>query len=122
MLASSAVAWLYVAGLVVAELSYAALAPHDRSVLLQWASTNVVNLRHDPAGCLVVSAFFPSGALTACRALAALAMFGVNRVLGTWRTLLVCAAGHVIGTLVSEGILGYRLAPCPLAAGGRRPT
>ena len=119
MLASSAVAWLYVAGLVVAELSYAALAPHDRSVLLQWASTNVVNLRHDPAGCLVVSAFFPSAALTAWPALAALAMFGINRVLGNWRTLLVCAAGHVIGTLVSEGILGYRLAHGLLPAADR---
>jgi hypothetical protein len=36
-------------------------------------------------------------------------MFGANRALGNWRTALVCAAGHVIGTLVSEGIVAYRV-------------
>jgi len=36
-------------------------------------------------------------------------MFGANRVLGNWRTVAVCAAGQVIGTLVSEGIVAYRV-------------
>lgn len=116
---SFAVAWLFLAGVVIAELTYAALSPHDRSALLQWASTNVVNLRHDPVGCLVVSAFFPTASLTAWPALIALAMFGANRVLGNWRTLLVCAAGHVIGTLVSEGIVAYRVAHGLLPAADR---
>jgi hypothetical protein len=116
---SVAFTWLYLAGLIAAEITYAALSPHDRGALLQWASTDVVNLRHDPVGCLVVSAFFPSGSLTAWPVLAALAMFGANRVLGNWRTLLVCAAGHVIGTLVSEGIVGYRVAHGLLPAADR---
>jgi hypothetical protein len=37
-------------------------------------------------------------------------VFGANQVLGNWRTVLVCGAGHVIGTLVSEGIVAYRIA------------
>jgi hypothetical protein len=110
------VAWLYLAALVAAEVSYAALPADQRGALLRWASTDVVNLRGDPVGCLVASAFFPAGSLVAWPALAvwpalaALAMFGANRALGNWRTLLVCAAGQVIGTLVSEGIVGYRVA------------
>jgi membrane associated rhomboid family serine protease len=46
-------------------------------------------------------------------------MFGANRVLGNWRTALVCAAGHVIGTLVSEGIVGYRVSRGLLPAADR---
>jgi hypothetical protein len=110
LLTRYAVAWAYLAAVVTAEIVYASLSPHDRSGLLRWASTNVVNLRHDPVGSLVASAFFPAKSAAVWPALVALAMFGANRVLGNWRTALVCAAGQVIGTLVSEGILGYRVA------------
>lgn len=106
---SYAVAWLYLAGFVVAEAVYAGLSPRDQAALTAWASTNVHNLSHDPVGSLVASAFVTGGSAWAWPAAIALAMFGANRVLGNWRTLLVCAAGQVIGTLVSEGIAGYRV-------------
>jgi hypothetical protein len=32
-----------------------------------------------------------------------------NHVLGNWRTVAVCAAAHLAGTLVSEGIVAYRV-------------
>jgi hypothetical protein len=105
-----AVAWLYLAGFVIAESAFAALSPHDRSVVIAWASTNVVNLRHNPAGTLVVSAFFSTSVVTAWPIAIAFALFGANRVLGNWRTALLCAAGQVLGTLVSEGIVEYRVA------------
>lgn len=108
-LRSYAVAWLYLAGVCVAELSYALLPHADQRAVVRWASTNVHNLQHDPVGCMIVSAFFPTGSLLAWPALVALAMFGANRVLGNWRLLVTCAAGHAIGTLVSEGILWYRI-------------
>ncbi len=110
LLARYAVAWLYLAGFVIAELVYAALSAHDQSAVLQWASTSVVNLRHDPVGSLAASAFIPGSFASAWPLLIALAMFGANRVLGNWRTAVVCAAGHVLGTLVSEGIVDYRVA------------
>jgi hypothetical protein len=110
LLTRYAVAWAYLAGVILAEIFYSALSHRDQSALLGWASTNVVNLRHDPLGSLVTSAFFPATSLAAWPVLVALAMFGANRVLGNWRTALVCAAGQVVGTLVSEGILGYRIA------------
>jgi hypothetical protein len=82
----------------------------------------VHNLHQDPVGCIVVSAFFPSGSAAAWPALIALALFGANHVLGNWRTAVVCAAGHVIGTLVSEGILGYRVTHGSLPVSARYIT
>jgi hypothetical protein len=113
------VACAYLAAVVLAEILYSVLSARDQAALLRWASTNVVNLRHDPAGSLVASAFFPAESAAAWLALIALAMFGANRVLGNWRTALVCAAGQVIGTLVSEGILGYQVAHGQLPAADR---
>ena len=81
----------------------------DRSALLRWASTKRHNLEHDPVGCLIASAFFPTSYLWAWPVLIAFAMFGANRALGNWRTAMICAAGTVIGTLISEGIIGYRV-------------
>ena len=105
---SYAVAWLYLAGFIAAEVVYAALSPHDQAAVLGWASTNVHNLRHHPA-----APWWPPRSLPRPShpgpPLIALAMFGANRVLGNWRTALVCAAGQVTGTLVSEAIVGYRV-------------
>jgi hypothetical protein len=104
-----AVAWVFLAGFELVELSYRWMSPADRSALMTWASTSVANLEHHPVGCLVVSAFIASGSAVAWPGLIALAMFGANRALGNMRILAVCAAGQVIGTLVSEGIVGYRV-------------
>ena len=106
---SYAVAWVYLAGFILAEVIYGILSPHDQAAVIAWASTNVDNVRHDPLGSLVASAFVTGGSATAWPAAIALAMFGANGVLGNWRTVLVCAAGQVTGTLVSEGIVGYRV-------------
>ena len=72
-----------------------------------------------PAGSLVASAFVTQAFATVWPALIALAMFGASRVLGNWRTALVCAAGQVTGTLVSEAIAGYRVSRGLLPAAGR---
>ena len=105
-----AVAWVYLVGFVAVDIAVGVLSPAGSSAVQQWASTNVVNLRHDPLGCLVASAFVPSGYSAWWPFLIAAAMFGANRVLGNWRTVAVCGAGHVVGTLVSEGIVAYRIA------------
>jgi hypothetical protein len=105
-----AVAWCYLVAFVLTELVYAVLPDHDQAAVLAWASTNVHNLGRDPVGSMIASAFLPTGALLAWPVLIALAMFGANAVLGNWRTAVTCAAGHVIGTLVSEGILADQIA------------
>lgn len=104
-----AVAWGYLAVFTACDITLALLSPGARSAVQQWASTNIVNLRHDPLGSLIVSALIPGEEFIAWPFLIAIALFGVNRVLGNRRTLLVCVAGHVLGTLVSEGIAAYRI-------------
>jgi hypothetical protein len=114
-----AVAWAYLVAFVIVQAIYTLLPAHDQAAFIGWASTSVHNLHQDPVGCLVASAFIAQGSLAAWPALIALAMFGACTVLGNWRTALVCAAGHVIGTLVSEGIVGYQVSRGLLPAADR---
>ena len=120
LLSRYAVAWAYLAGFVIAELIYAALPSSDQTAVLRWASTNVVNLHHDPVGSLAASAFIAPAFATSWPFLIALALFGANRALGNWRTAVVCGAGHVLGTLVSEGIVDYRVTHGALPASATR--
>ncbi len=85
------------------------LSTRESAALLLWASTNVASLRHHPVPALVLSAFLPSGWPFAWLAPIAATMFGANRAVGTARLALICAAGHLIGTGVSEGIVAYRV-------------
>jgi hypothetical protein len=119
IIARYAVAWLYLAVFVIVQAIYELLSAHDQAALISWASTNVANLHHDPVGSLVASAFIAQSSPAAWPALIALAMFGACHVLGNWRTAVVCTAGHVIGTLVSEGIVGYRVSHGLLPAADR---
>jgi hypothetical protein len=104
-----AFSWLYLAAICAAEIAYTLLPQKDRTAVLRWASTSVGNLRHDPVGSLIASAFFTGSHLLAWPALVALAVFGANHALGNWRTALTCAAAQVVGTLVSESIVAYRV-------------
>jgi hypothetical protein len=119
ILRSYGVAWAYLIGFMVTEIVCSLLSPRDLSVFTVWASTSVHNLRYDPLGSLVASAFIAQGYWVAWPFLIALAMFGANKVLGNWRTALVCATGQVIGTLISEGIVGYRVSRGLLPASDR---
>ena len=42
-----AVAWVYLAGFVAVDIAVGVLSPAGSSAVQQWASTNVVNLRHE---------------------------------------------------------------------------
>jgi hypothetical protein len=119
LIRSYAVACVYLIGFVITEAVCSALSRHRLHAFTEWASTSVHNLQHDPVGSLVVSAFVSQGYWLAWPLLIALAMFGANKALGNWRTALVCVAGHVIGTLVSEGIVGYRVSHGSLPAADR---
>lgn len=104
-----AVAWVYLTCVIMVGLCNAVLSWHDQGVLARWASTSVANLEHDPVLCLVASAFLPTESLAAWPALIALALFGANHVLGNRRTVVVCAVAQVAATVVSEGIVAYRV-------------
>jgi membrane associated rhomboid family serine protease len=104
-----AFACAYLACYLVAELVYVLLNPRAQAALTAWASTNVANLEHEPVGPLVLSAFVGPGYLLVWPVVIALALFPANRALGNAGTALICVAGHVMGTAVSEGIVAYRV-------------
>jgi hypothetical protein len=112
----------YLVGFLAVELVYARLSPDAQARLIAWASTNVANLEHEPLGPLLVSAFVTPGFFAAWPVLIVLAVFGANRALGNARAALVCLAGHVIGSLVSEGIAAYRIDAGQLSVANRHLT
>ena len=112
----------YLACYLVTELVYAALNPRTHAALTAWASTNVANLEHEPVGPLALSALVGPGYLIVWPVLIALATFPANRALGNVRTALICVAGHVVGTAVSEGIIAYRVDAGQLPAADRYLT
>jgi hypothetical protein len=107
---------------VVTGLVYALLDPGAQATFADWASTNVANLEHEPVLPLLLSAFVAPGYLLTWPVLIALALFGANRAVGNARIALVCLAAHVIGTLVSEGIVAYRVDAGQLSAASRHLT
>jgi hypothetical protein len=109
LLGTYLVAWSFLAAYLVATIIGAVLPAHDRSAVAGWASTSVANLEQHPIGSLFLSAFISGEAVWVWPLLIALAVFGANRAVGHLRFLVVIAAGHVIGTLVSEGIVAYRV-------------
>jgi len=104
-----AFACAYLACYLVTEAVYVLLNPSAQAALTAWASTNVTNVEHEPTGSMVLSAFVEPGYFVVWPVLIALALFGANRALGNVRTALICVAGQVIGTVVSEGIVAYRV-------------
>ncbi len=107
---------------VLTGLVYALLDPGAQATFVDWASTSVVNLEHEPVLPLLVSAFVAPDDLAIWPVLIALALFGANRALGNGRIALTCLAGHVIGTGVSEGIVAYRVDAGQLSAASRHLT
>jgi hypothetical protein len=104
-----AFAWSYLGIYVVSEVVYRLLSVHAQNALSTWASTSVVNLEHEPIGPLIVSAFIGQGYYLVWPVLIAVAVFGANHALGNVKTTVVCVAGNVIGSLISEGIIAYRV-------------
>jgi hypothetical protein len=106
----------YVVVFVVTTLFFRGLPPDARRTWLEWTSTNLVNLHDHPLPALVVSGLFTEGSL-ASWGLTALVGLGVtNRALGNWRTAVLVLSAHVGGTLISQGLLAYRI------AGGQAPV
>jgi hypothetical protein len=100
----------YAAGLVLGAVLLRARPVPEQRRWLDWASTDLANARTHPLGSLVVSAFLTEGEVRWWVPLALVALGVVGARFGAWRTALLVAAAHVLGTVVSEGILAYRIA------------
>lgn len=102
--------------------AYLFLSAPGRASLLGFASTSVANLTRDPLGCLAASVFVTGGNLGSTLTwlpLMAVALCGAARAAGPWRALGVAAAGHVIGTVVSEGLVAWRISTGALPGSDR---
>ncbi|MCP2337645.1 rhomboid-like protein [Actinomadura rupiterrae] len=110
MLRTRAATWGYVAALAIAEAVVWLLSPEHKARLVDWVSTNVANLSHHPLGSLAGSAFVPDSYPLVWVGTAVVALFPVNTLLGNRRTVFLFVFLHVVGTLLSEGIVAWRLA------------
>lgn len=100
----------FIAAMAAVSSVYAyGLSPGRQRALVRLTATNLANLRTDPVGTLVASAFVAETALWIWVASAAVGLFPVARRFGDLRALLLVGAAHVIGTLVSEGLLAWRI-------------
>ena len=99
----------YCALLVAGSVALSTREPASRSAWLLWASTNLDNLQHRPVVVLIGSAFLPEDHAVLWVALALIGLGAVEPVLGTARTALLAAAGHLLGTAVGEGLVGVRV-------------
>ncbi|MEV4255949.1 rhomboid-like protein [Spirillospora sp. NPDC049652] len=110
MLRTRAATWAYVTALAAAEAVVWSLSPEHKARVLAWVSTNVANLAHHPLGSLAVSALVPDSYPLVWVGLAVVALLPVNALLGNRRTAVLFVLLHVLGTLVSEGVVAWRLA------------
>ncbi|HET9654296.1 MAG TPA: rhomboid-like protein [Kineosporiaceae bacterium] len=92
-----------------------------RQAVLQWVSTSVDNLLDHPVEAMVASAFvIEGGEPYGWLVLAVAGLVALAWRLGPWRTLAVAGAAHVLGTLVSEGIVAWRVHQGLLPQASRR--
>jgi hypothetical protein len=102
-------AWLDRFGVAVGYAAGLAAGSLAGARWLDWASTNLANLRTRPVSAMVLSAFLVEDDRLAWVLLALAGLGATGWVLGAWRTALLVAAAHVLATLVSEGVLWWRI-------------
>jgi hypothetical protein len=85
------------------------LEPSDQRSFVASTATNLVNLRTDPLGTLIASAFVSEAAPWIWVGFAIVGLFPLAHRFGNLRALLLVGAAQVIGTLLSEGLLAWRI-------------
>src|SRR6266571_4130618 len=81
-----------------------------RDARLDLASTNLANATDHPFSTLLVSALFTDGDVRGWLVLSLVGLGTVGWRFGAWRTLTLVVAAHVLGTVISEGVVGIRIA------------
>jgi hypothetical protein len=106
---TSVTALVYTALMVLGETLLNTRSPAVRSQWLDWSTTSLANLHAHPLGSLAVSGFLPDGDLADWIALSMIGLVVAGHVLGNVRLAVLAAVSHVAATLVSQGVLAYRL-------------
>jgi hypothetical protein len=101
---------LFIMALCAVSSVYAyGLEPSDQRSFVASTATNLVNLRSDPLGTLIASAFVSEATVWIWIGFAVVGLFPLVHRFGNLRALLLVFAAQVIGTLVSEGVLAWQI-------------
>ncbi|MCO6007614.1 hypothetical protein NE236_21795 [Actinoallomurus purpureus] len=95
------------------------LGPAQQRLVVATTATNLVNLRTDPFGTMIASAFVAEAAPWMWVAFAIVGLFPVAHRFGNVRTLVLVGAAQVVGTLLSEGLLAWRISTGAMPASMR---
>jgi hypothetical protein len=115
-LSTSVTAGVYVGLFAVTNALLRSRPSAVRRTWFTWASTDLVNLAHHPVGSMVLSAFVDDSDVLAWVALGLIGLVAAGQTVGNVRCAVLVTIAHVVGTLVSEGILLVRI------AAGRAPA
>jgi hypothetical protein len=77
---------------------------------LDWASTDLVNLDQHPVGSVIISALLDDTDVLAWVALSLIGLVAAGHTLGNLRCAVLVTVAHVVGTVVSEGVLAVQIA------------
>ncbi|MCW2861592.1 MAG: hypothetical protein JWP48_3300 [Actinoallomurus sp.] len=101
---------LFIMALCAVSSVYAyGLEPPDQRSFIASTATNLVNLRTDPLGTLIASAFVSEATPWIWIGFAIVGLFPLVHRFGNLRALLLVGAAQVIGTLISEGVLAWQI-------------
>jgi hypothetical protein len=101
---------VYLAGLGIVSVVHAhALSVDHQRFLVGWASTNLANLSTRPITTLIVSAFLSEDSVLVWVVITSTALVLLVHLFGNVRAAVLVATGHVVATLVSQGIAAWRL-------------
>src|SRR3954452_16934439 len=113
------VAMGYVLAMLGAYIWWILQSPQSRLSVLAASSTDIAHLEHVPWLVLPASSIW-SGDMFGYWALVVLLCVGaLERLHGGFVTLITGAVAHVVGTLVSEGVLWSRIAAGELSGSAR---
>lgn len=115
-LSTSATAGVYVGLFAVTNALLRTQPSAVQSTWLTWASTDLVNLAHHPVRSMVLSAFVDDSDVLAWVALGLIGLLAAGHTVGNVRCAVLVTVAHVVGTVISEGILLVRI------AAGRAPA
>jgi membrane associated rhomboid family serine protease len=109
----------YASVLVAAHFWLESLRPAHRARVLMSTSTDVYHLEHDPWRVLPLSALWAQGWLALWVLAVAICLGLLELSFGALPTLGIAAGGHLLGTIVSEGVVALRVNVGDLPASAR---
>jgi hypothetical protein len=95
------------------------LGPAQQRLVVATTATNLANLRNDPLGTMIASAFVAEAAPWMWVAFAIVGLFPVAHRFGNVRALVLVGAAQVVGTLLSEGLLAWRISTGAMSTSAR---